>query len=100
MSTLTYNTWYLHRRSIILTFVIPISIFPKKPIGLWGLWGQTVRDNCECMIGAHTDNWMVPGRELITPVGAPLEIVEDSTEKTRKEDPPTHLYHQDVNRQL
>lgn len=84
-STLTNTTWYVQRRNIILTFVIPISIFPKKPTGLWGQWGQTVRDNCACMICAHTDNWMVPGRELITPVGAPLEVVEDSAEKKNEE---------------
>lgn len=51
-----------------------------------GTVGETVRDNCACMIGAHADNWMVPGRELITPVGTPLEVVEDGAVKNKTEE--------------
>lgn len=49
-----------------------------------GTVGKTVRDNCECKIISQADSWMVPGWELITPVGAPLEVVVDSAETTEE----------------
>lgn len=60
--------------------------FSKKAHWVVGTVGETVRDNCACMIGAHADNWMVPGRELITPVGTPLEVVEDGAVKNKTEE--------------
>lgn len=65
--------------------------------------GKTARDNCAIKIGTQADNWMVPVWELITLVGAPLDVVVDRLKQPRKEEPPddgiiTHRNHQDVYR--
>lgn len=56
---------------------------------LWGRrevqWEETVRDSCACKIRTQADRRMVPGWELITPVGAPLEVVVDSAKTTERE---------------
>lgn len=50
---------------------------------------KTVGDNCACKIGTHADSWIVPGWELITLVGTPLEVVEDGAETIEEEDHPS-----------
>lgn len=47
-------------------------------------WEETVRDSCACKIRTQADSRMVPSWELITPVGAPLEVVVDNAESTEE----------------
>lgn len=61
----------------------------EAEMALWGRrevqWEETVRDSCACKIRTQADRRMVPGWELITPVGAPLEVVVDSAKTTERE---------------
>lgn len=49
-----------------------------------GAVGKIVEDNCASKISTNADSWMVLCWELITPVGAPLEVVVDSTETSKE----------------